>query len=152
MGDLEDLFASVDSFKEDLMDFGVAGIGLIGANLVWGYIDEGLIAKIPVIGDSVWARALVAIVAGVAGGAALARTNKNLATGVAVGLTARGLTTLLRQVAPSLPLQGLGMTANERYLLSPGVGYATTEVEAVNGASLQIENVAGFNGLASTLQ
>ena len=167
MDDLEALFSSVDGFKEDLMDFGVAGAGAIAANLAWGYLEgkagENIefVAKHPVVGS------LGAIVAGVAGGAALAKYNKNLATGLAVGLVARGINGLLKKYAVDsktgeqlLPnvfgeVRGLGMTASERRLLFSGAPTRVEEVAGLHGATSTVEEVNGLNGygggLASTL-
>jgi ABC-type uncharacterized transport system permease subunit len=152
MDDLEALFSSVDGFKEDLMDFGVAGAGAIAANLAWGYAEGKASENIEFVRANPIVGSVAAIVAGVAGGAAMAKYNKNLATGIAVGLVARGLNGLIKKFAvdkAGLPLlppvfgdAGMGMTASERRLLFSG---APTRIEEVNG-------LHGYGaGLAATL-
>jgi len=166
MDDLEALFSSVDGFKEDLMDFGVAGAGAIAANLAWGYLEGKAGENIEFVRTNPVVGSLGAIVAGVAGGAALAKYNKNLATGLAVGLVARGINGLLKKYAvdsagaPLLPpvfgeVRGLGMTASERRLLFSGAPTRVEEVSGLHGATSTVEEVNGLNGygggLASTL-
>ena len=167
MDDLEALFNSVDGFKEDLMDFGVAGAGALGANLAWGYIEGMASEKVEFVRANPVVANLAAIVAGVAGGAAMAKYNKNLATGLAVGLVARGLNGLIKQYAVDkdgkslLPpvfgeVSQFGMTESERRMLFSG---ATTRVEEVaglhGGATSTVEEVNGLSGfrggLAATL-
>lgn len=179
MDDIDALFDSIDGWKEDLMDFGVAGIGAVGGNLLYGYLDSQVVAQLPFVGTTPWARSALAIAAGVAGGAVLSRYSKNLATGVAVGLAARGVAGLLNAFAPNLAQQlnptataGLGLTYDEQRLLVPGAmaaapsfveevngyGGATTTADQVSGlgqygqTTRTVEEVHGFAGLAATLQ
>ena len=165
MDDLEALFNSVDGFKEDLMDFGVAGAGAVAANLAWGYLEGKAGESIDFVRDNPAVGSVAAIVAGVAGGAAMAKYNKNLATGIAVGLVARGINGLLKKYAvdatgvPLLPPvfgeARLGMTAAERRLLFSGAPTRIEEVSGLHGATATVEEVSGLNGygggLAATL-
>lgn len=149
MDDIAALFESVDGIKEDLMDFSVAGISAVGANLAYGYVEKMLVKADGTPMAPPWVMGPVAILAGVLGGSALAKVNRNVATGVAVGLAARGVTTLAKAYAPSLPLAGL--SDSEYRLLGPGMAEAPVMVEQVaglNGSTQTIENVAG---LASTI-
>lgn len=168
MDDLEALFSSVDGFKEDLMDFGVAGAGAVAANLAWGYLEGKAGENIDFVRNNPAVGSVAAIVAGVAGGAAMAKYNKNLATGIAVGLVARGINGLLKKYAvdaagvPLLPpvfgevgRSGLGMTESERRLLFSGAPTRIEEVSGLHGATSTVEEVNGLNGygggLAATL-
>ena len=146
MDDLEALFDSVDGFKEDLLDFGVAGLGALGANMAWDMVEAQMLSRLhPAL------RAGAAIVAGVAGGAFLSQYSKNIATGVAVGLAARGLGQLAKTYLPTVTaVAGLGMTVEERALLMPGVASATTQIEEVAGLSAApatVEEVSALNGM-----
>jgi len=179
MDDLMALFDNIDGFKDDLMDFGVAGIGAVGAAVAWGFIDKKLVENINFLSTNAagsYIRNGLAIVVGVVGGMALSKVNKNIATGVAVGLAAKGIAGILGSFKddqgvpyiPGLPVNSLGMTAAERGLLFPsgtprgvntsveevnGLSGATTSVEEVNGlsgATTSVEEI-GLNGLAATL-
>lgn len=160
LDDLDALFDSMDDFKEDLFDFTIAGVGGLGASIAWGYIDANIVSKIPVVGTSVYGRAIAQILAGVAGGALLSKMNKNLATGVAVVLAYSGIKTLAQQVMPNLPISGvddLGLTWYEQKLLKEsqrrGMAGAPTMVEEVSGlnaATATVEQVAGLDGIAAT--
>ena len=158
MDDLADLFDSVDGFKEDAMDFGVAGLGAVGANIAYGYLDNSVISKLPVIGTAPALRALAAIVVGVIGGAMVKKYNRNVATGVAVGLATRGVAGLLQVFAPSFVASvvpgtpagtaGLGLTQDEQNLLLPsGMAAAPAFVEEVSGYGTQTKTVEDVSGL-----
>jgi len=160
MDDLEALFESVDGFKEDLIDFGVAGLGAVGANIAWDYVEANLVSRLPVVGTSLYGRAAVAVVAGVAAGAALARYNRNVATGVAVGLAARGLGTILRALMPTgLPpkesTEGLAAGGLPPGESTAGLAAGIPMVEEVNGfgaATTTVEMPDAVHGLAATFQ
>lgn len=150
-GDMDTLFESVDGLKEDLVDFSIAGVSAVGANIGYGWLESKVLASMPP-----WVRGIASIAVGVLGGGFLAKWNRNVATGVAVGLAARGVNTLASAYLPAgtLPaLQGLGNT--DYRLLSPGVSEAPVVVEQVNGlsaATTTVEQMNGLAGLAAVLQ
>lgn len=167
--DLAALFDNMDGFKDDLMDFGVAGLGAVGATVAWGYVEQKVLPEIPFVKDSPVAQNVLAIVTGVAGGMAMAKVNKNLATGIAVGLAARGIAGILgslknaegEPVIPGLSASnpgrvgGLGLTAAENVLLFPrgtpqGSNASIEEVNGLGAATSTIEEI-GLSGLAATL-
>lgn len=167
MDDLEALFDSVDGFKEDLIDFGIAGAAAVGANMVAGYLDKNFLTKhTDAAGKDAgfdvptWAKGAGFLVLGVAGGAFLAKYNRNAATGVAVGLAFRGINTLLRlknatthetylpkALTDNLPNLDLAGLSNVEYrMLGPGLSAPSA------GGPVMVEEVSGFNGATQTVE
>ncbi|MDO8688545.1 MAG: hypothetical protein Q7R39_00785 [Dehalococcoidia bacterium] len=148
--DLKALFGSIDSYKEDLMEFVPAGAGLIGGNIAFGYAAAFAAEKVEFVRSNPWILDVAAIVAGITAGNMLNRYDKRVATGVGIGLVARGLTGLIGKYSPvKLPLAGLGADFN-RYLAA-----APQSVEQISGAPMSVEmgnGVSGLAGLAATLQ
>lgn len=147
MDDLEALFDSVDGFKDDMIDFGLAGLGGIGANFAWGYVDDFLAkSSLPLVGGAdttaFVVRGALALAGGVVLGGMVSRYNKTVATGVAVGLAIRGLTSALKALKPDLPIGAFGLTPDEQRMLMPGTFAA---------APTMVEEVAGFGAAPTTI-
>lgn len=153
MNDLEALFDSVDGLKEDLLDFSIAGTAAVAANMAAGYLDKNLLTKqadgkgfdVPA-----WAKGAGFLLLSVAGGAFLAKYNRNVATGAAVGLAFRGINTLLQAYAPdaikaNLP-QLAGFSNVEYRMLGPGLGTPSA------GSPVMVEEVSGFSGATQTIE
>lgn len=166
MDDLNALFDSVDGLKQDLIEYGTVAAGAIGANVLWNvavakFVPATLNPTIRKYGLPV-----AAAVAGITLGRYVSKSRvpqaHRLGLGVTIGLVTAGLTSLVKQFAPQLPIAG---TDDPLYGLGAGyAGYlngAPTTVEdmnglgavvveeAVAGAPMQVEDVAGF---ASVMQ
>lgn len=174
MDDLEALFDSVDGLKTDLIDFGIAGGAAVLANVAYGFVESkvlkvsflasldapGADGKPSMVGGLV--RGAAALTVGVIGGSQLTRFNRNVATGVAVGLALRGVLKILRTLLPADTQTSIGLNTafsglsdGEYRLLGPGISGAPVMVEEVHGlhgATTTVEEVSGLSGATTTIE
>jgi hypothetical protein len=138
MDELAALFGDFEGVKDDLMNFGIMGASAVGGHVLAGVILPYLPAAIPSWGKN----AIVGVLGVIAGHYAAKYVDARVGNGLAVGMVAAGLTGIVREFAPQIPLAGPGdellLGLNEAPLSIEG---APTAIEQVGAAPLSIEGM-----------
>lgn len=140
MDDLNALFDSVEGLSEDLKEYGTMAAAAIGANMVWNMAVARLVPA-NMLSPQVRRYVLpaAAILAGIYGGRKLSRSmNRRVGLGVTVGLVTAGVSSLVRQFFPSLPLPGVAGLEDYGYAGLFGAP-VTYEDYGVSGGPITVE-------------
>lgn len=157
MADIDGLFDAVDGVKEDLMEFGIAGAGFVGGVTAYSYLEDMIKSKDTEKKIPALAYHLGAVALGLVAGRFLARYDRRLATGAAVGLTAKGLMGLVNSLAgksilPQVTFSGmddLGYWTDRYRRQHPQLNAAPQTIEqpmSVSGAPVTVEHLRGLEG------
>lgn len=189
LNSLGDLFGDLGGLKDDLATYGTMAGGAVGAKIIWdamlkygvkdGGSGTGVTAVAPAVRTQLdfmkdyvdYVMPVVQIAVGVFGGNQIAKYNKNVGVGVAVGLIADAVVKLIVAAMPDQAKQvGLaalpngevmitrGLSAAPMRVLPPRLNAAPTTVEQLRAAPPVVPDLTamsmarrGMAGLASTL-
>jgi len=154
MDELADLFEGFGGYKEDVIEFGLGGLSVVGGSLAGSYIDGQLQSMAMTQSLPDWARSLINIALGVFSGVMVSKYDRRVGFGFGAGMVAAGITSFaqsrgyLSGLGANTLLLGMGDPSDDLY--SRYLGAAPATVETVSGlgtsispAPITVDQVAG---------